>query len=372
MTLKKLIFTNKPGFTSLDIPSKSSSASTKQHVVGHDTVIIYRDKNVIINDKLYYIQVAKKYPNISVFGRLFFKYFLFTVFFGVVICLFSGLYLSSKVLKPIRNISIAVKELTSKSLEKRIPINGPDDELKELSIIFNSMIERLETDFKKQKRFVYDASHELRTPLSVIYGNINMLTRWGKSEPEILDKALLTLKSETENMNELITKLLYLAKSDSEAIELKKAEFTLNTLFKEVVDETLMVHSDYIVTYNCGEEDTLNADYNSIKQVLRIIVDNSIKFSLPPGYITIQAEIKNEGMGITVSDKGCGIPESELKLIFDRFYKVDESRTKATGGLGLGLSIAKQIIQNHNGTIVAKSKSGEGTKIEIVLPIIKG
>lgn len=367
---KKLIFTNKSDLPHLKISIGSRIMNFHENGRGNDISITYINRNLNINGRIYYIQVAKSSAIYKEYGRTMVSSLIFTSILGIIICFLSGKYLSKKILKPIRDISDTVKEITSKNLDKRIPTDGPDDELKDLGDMFNSMIERLELDFEKQKRFVSDASHELRTPLSIIDLKVNMLNRWGKNDPELLSKSLYDIKAEAESMNKLIGNLLYLANSDRNALVLKTEKFYLVELIKELINETLLINSNYIITYNCQKDYILNAEYNSIKQVLRILIDNSIKFSSPPGNISIKAEAMEEGTLINVNDMGCGIPSEFLPYIFDRFYRVDKSRTKSTGGTGLGLAIAKQIIKNHNGTISAESKPSEGTKIEIYLPFL--
>lgn len=169
-------------------------------------------------------------------------------------------------------------------------------------------------------------------------------------------------------MNMLIQNLLYFTKGDNKLLVMKREKLSLSMLLKEVVDETILTHNQFTVAYKGEEYLTINADYNALKQVFRILLDNSIKFSTPPGEILIQTEQKDRGTLIKVMDHGVGIPLECLPYIFDRFYRVDESRSKATGGTGLGLSIAKQIVQSHNGTISAESELGQGTTVAVCIP----
>lgn len=328
---------------------------------------ISTNRTLNIKGKNYYIFVAKDFEDIGSKTEDIAGILITISILGIIVSFVSGSFLSKRLLMPIKDITKTAKEITSKSLNKRIVTNGTKDELTDLADTFNSMIERLEVDFEKQRRFVSDASHELRTPLAVIHGHVNMLNRWGKNDAEQLEKSLKTLKSETENMNKLIENLLYLAKGDNDVLVINKEEFKLYLLFKEVIDETGLSYGQINISYKCPEELKVFADYNKLKQVLRIVVDNSIKYSKDSGQIIIEAQEKGEGILITVTDNGIGIPPESITKIFDRFYRVDESRTKATGGTGLGLSIAKQIIEYHGGRISAESKLGEGTKINIIL-----
>ncbi|WP_297420913.1 HAMP domain-containing sensor histidine kinase [Clostridium sp.] len=363
---KKLLYTSNSSMPQFDVSIQDMVLKYKDPKNEAEISYLTLKDNSI--NRTYYIQVSKNTDYYERYNRLFERSFLFVSILGIIICIASGRYISKSMLKPIRNISSTAKEITSKSLDRRIPVDGPDDELKELSSIFNLMVERLQSDFEKQIRFTSDVSHELRTPLAVILGHINMLKRWGKDDPEVLSNALETLQSETENMGKLIDDLLYLSMSDNNSIAQRKETFSLSILLQEVTDEALLVHADYSILCMCDKDYNITADHNAIKQVLRNLINNSIKYSNPPGNITIVVDRKKEGTSITVSDQGIGIPSEHLPHIFDRFYRVDESRNRSTGGTGLGLSIAKNIIQSHNGTITAYSKPGKGTKFEIYLP----
>lgn len=332
--------------------------------------VIYVDREVAVNGTVYYVQVTKEFEDLGSKPDAIIEILITISILGTLVCFVSGSFLSKKLLRPIQDIAKTTKDITSKSLDKRIVINGADDEIKELADTFNTMIERLETDFEKQKRFVSDASHELRTPLSVIHGHVNMLNRWGKDDPEQLKKSLKTLMFETENMSKLIENLLCLARGDNSSFFVKKEDFSLNLLLKEIIDETLLTYSELKVFYTCDSEIKMFADYNLLKQLLRILIDNSIKFNKDNEPIVINAEKKPEGVLIKVQDNGIGIPSESLPHVFNRFYRVDESRTKTTGGSGLGLSIAKQIVESHEGSISIESKLGEGTSVNVFVPFI--
>ncbi|MFL0198900.1 sensor histidine kinase, partial [Clostridium sp. WILCCON 0269] len=202
----------------------------------------------------------------------------------------------------------------------------------------------------------------------IIHGHVNLLNRWGKNDKMQLNRSLTTLKSETDNMNKLIENLLLLAKGDNNVFVTKKEEILLRPFLKEVVDETLLNHNQTFISYICEDSLKVNGDYNLLKQVVRIFIDNSIKFSTSSEEITIEVKQNDSNTFISVKDKGVGIPSEGLPHIFDRFYRVDESRTKSTGGTGLGLSIAKQIIEAHSGKIYVKSELGKGTNITFTIP----
>lgn len=366
---KKLIYSNEEVKTiKKNYEREDKRKNHKDKTFEHSNGLIYTDRTVSVKGNTYYIQITKAFEDIGSKTGALVEILAITIIFGTLISVFSGLFLSKRLLKPIQDITMAAKEITSKSLDKRISTNGADDELKDLADTFNSMIERLEKDFEKQRRFVSDASHELRTPISVIHGHVNLLNRWGKNDETQLNRSLATLKSETDNMSRLIENLLLLAKGDNNVFNAKKEEIFLNQLLKEVVDETLLSHNDALISYICEDSIKINGDYNLLKQVLRILIDNSIKFSTTYEEITIEAKQNDSETLVGVKDKGVGIPSESLPYIFDRFYRVDESRTKSTGGTGLGLSIAKQIIEVHGGKIFVESELGKGTKVTFTIP----
>lgn len=365
---KKLLYSSNPQLPLMDHILEIKNKGFRTEDFQYERKILYANEMVGTKDSIFYVQVAKDYEDIVDKADMLPGLMIITSIFGTLVSLVSGSFLIKKLLKPVQDIAKTAKEITSKNLDNRIVVDGPDDELKDLADIFNSMIGRLEEDFEKHKRFVSDVSHELRTPLSIIHGHVNMLDRWGKNDPQVLSQSLKTIKLETDNMNMLIQNLLYFTKGDNKSLVMKKENFSLRMLLKEVVDETTLTYSQFAVAHNCEDSLTINADYNALKQVLRILVDNSIKFSTPPGEILIHAEKKDTSTVIMVMDKGIGIPLECLPYIYDRFYRVDESRSKATGGTGLGLSIAKQIVQCHNGTIFTESEFGKGTTVTVCIP----
>lgn len=282
-------------------------------------------------------------------------------FFGILIAFLLARYISSVMLKPVNNIRTTAERISVEDLSQRIPIDGPDDELKELSITFNSMIDRLESSFKSQIQFVSDASHELRTPISVIQGYASLMNRWGKTDPFVLQESIDSIISETEHMSELVKKLLFLARSDRKTVNVKKEHIILNDVVSDIVKDIEVMETGKEIVFERGEDVHIFADSDLIKQLVWIYAENAIKYTKDNGKITFRI-YKDEKYGyFDIEDNGIGIDESDLKNIFDRFYRADKSRNKDIPGTGLGLSIAKWIIENNNGEIEVKSKIGEGS-----------
>lgn len=300
-------------------------------------------------------------------SMLFVKYIEARLFYinvlGVLFAVLIGTYISKVLLRPVRKIRETAERISVEDLSQRITIEGPDDEMKDLSITFNSMIERLERSFEQQSRFVSDASHELRTPISVIKGYANLINRWGKDDPEILQEAVTNILEETDHMSVMIKNLLFLARSDQKRNHVQMCPMSLNDAVKDIArDLGVTEETIEIVTDICDEELIINSDPDLIKQMLWIYTENAVKYTGIKKVISYKLYKENGYACVSVGDNGCGISEEDLPHIFERFYRVDKSRNKEIAGNGLGLSIAKWIIDIHGGVIEIKSVVGQGTE----------
>ena len=280
---------------------------------------------------------------------------------GILGAFLIGQYISRRVLRPVEAIRETAERISIEDLSQRISTEGPDDEMKELTVTFNSMIERLDSSFQKQNQFVSDASHELRTPISVIQGYANLINRWGKSDPDILQESIDSILMETDHMSALIRQLLFLAKSDQNKLNLQKVQLSLNEAAQELVREMELMDMHAEITYLEDDQAEVFADYDLVKQLLWIHGENALKYSGENGKIQIRVW-KDEKYGyVSVEDNGAGIAEEDIPKVFDRFYRADKSRNKEIAGTGLGLAIAKWIMDSHDGEIIVKSRLGEGT-----------
>ncbi|HAA26303.1 MAG TPA: sensor histidine kinase [Ruminiclostridium sp.] len=280
---------------------------------------------------------------------------------------FRGRSMTKNALYPIAEMTRMTKEIKAQNLNLRLNVTNAKDELKELVITFNEMMDRIENAYNKQNQFVSDASHELRTPISVIQGYARMLERWGKEDPEVLAESIEAIRNESENMRELVEKLLFIARNDKDTLNLTMEMFSLSEMMDELVKETRMVDQNHVIESSIEQDVYMNGDRNRIKQAMRIFVDNAQKYTQPGGVIEISLKNSNNTAILSVKDNGCGISAKDLNNIFDRFYRADESRDRNKGGHGLGLSIARIIVLRHGGKIKVKSKPGEGSVFSIML-----
>ena len=314
------------------------------------------------DENQYYMQVYKLLNGNRPYIRELVGRTLLANFIGILAAFFAGSYISRLVLQPVERIRATAERISIEDLSERIDLHEPDDEMRELSVTFNSMIERLEKAFYRQNQFVSDASHELRTPISIIQGYANLINRWGKNNPGILEESIDSILSETEHMNTLIQNLLFLAKSDHRYIPEPMKQISLNNLAKETIKELEFLKKNRTVVYEEVGDVFVEGDEDLLKQLLWIYVDNALKYTAEDGKIYIRVW-KDEVYGyVSVADNGIGIADGEKEKIFDRFYREDKSRNKEIVGTGLGLSIAQRIVKCHKGQVEVESKQGKGSR----------
>ena len=260
-------------------------------------------------------------------------------------------------------------EINATHLDRRISVTSTQKELRTLAQAINAMLDRINAAYRSQMRFVSDASHELRTPIAVIQGYANLLDRWGKDDPATRQEAIDAIRQEADSMKELVEQLLFLARGDNDSMKVSFEPFDLTEVAGEVLRETQMIDQNHVFSAQWALPVPVWADLGLIKQALRVLVDNAIKYTPQGGHITIRAEGADGLARLSVEDEGQGIDSDSLPHIFDRFYRTDESRARQTGGTGLGLSIAKWIADRHGGWFEVTSWPGVGTRITLVLPL---
>lgn len=291
-------------------------------------------------------------------------------FIGLVLISVVGSYRLKRVFKPVYMMTKTAENISINNMEAFIDVTKTKYELKDMAVTFNDMLSRIRTDYDKQKRFVSDVSHELRTPISIVNGYARMLERWGKEDEVILDEAIEAIKSESKNMQVLVENLLTLVRSDSQTLIFEKDSFYINELVTDIIKDMEMIDNrQHIFSMEVEPSIEVCLDYAKVKQTIRIFVDNAIKYTQKGGKITLKLKKEYDSVKISIEDTGIGISKEDLPFLFDRFYRADASRTRETGGHGLGLSIAKAMIIGQNGRIRVKSREHEGSKFIIILPL---
>lgn len=356
--------------------SRENKGGSMEYILENDT-----DQQFMLMTN--HLQTAQGHYRIQAFkmigdGRYMMREFLMKMLvvdvLGIFCAFLIGKSISRRMLKPVEAIRTAAERISIEDLSQRISTEGPEDEMKELTITFNSMIDRLDTAFQRQNQFISDASHELRTPIAVIQGYANLINRWGKSDPEVLQESIDSILTETDHMSALIRQLLFLAKSDQSRLHVQKDKVSLNEIAGEMVREMALLQEDRTITFTEEAKVEIFADYDLIKQLLWIHGENALKYS--DGKIEVKVWEDEKYGFVSVTDHGVGIAVEDLPKIFDRFYRVDKSRNKEISGTGLGLAIARWIVDCHDGDILVESKVGEGTvftdKFPLLVPETKG
>lgn len=237
----------------------------------------------------------------------------------------------------------------------------------------NKSISPIKEAFDKQKQFISDASHELKTPLTVINTNTDVLLSNSEDIIKNQCKWIYYIKSEVERMTKLTNDLLYLAQVDHSDIRFIFNDFNFSETVEEVIltMEALIYENNLLFYYDIEPDVISYGNTEQIKQVTMILLDNALKYTNSKGKIDLYLKKYNNKAVMTISNTGRGIPEEHLNHVFDRFYRIDKSRSKESGGYGLGLAIAKTIIEQHGGKISAKSNANENTIFTVEIPSIK-
>ena len=278
-----------------------------------------------------------------------------------------GLLVSARALVPVRRVSATARRIAATGdYAQRVPSPRTRDEIGELVATFNDLIERVEHSLDEQRQFLADTSHELRSPLTVIRANLGFL--WRETDQETRSDCLRETEAEAGRMSRLVSDLLLLGQAEA-ADFLQRAPFPLDQLVAEVGDQASALADGRTLTVSAGEPLLLSGDRDRIKQLLWNLVDNALRYTPRGGAIALSARREDDWAELIVADEGPGIGAEHLPHIFDRFYRVDRARSRATGGAGLGLAIVKHIAQAHGGTVSVESAVGRGTTFRVRLPI---
>ncbi|WP_436952126.1 HAMP domain-containing sensor histidine kinase [Staphylococcus shinii] len=296
-------------------------------------------------------------------------YFI-ALIFGVIATFITAIisyFFSSQITKPLILMSNKMQQIRRDGFQEKVELSTNYEETDNLIATFNEMMFQLEESFNQQRQFVEDASHELRTPLQIIQGHLNLINRWGKKDPAILEESLDISLEEMSRITKLVEELLLLTKENSNSRDGDIENVEINAEITSRIKSLKQLHEDYTFEFDAYPK-TLNIkiDRYQLEQVLIIFIDNAMKYDQVNKHIHIQTKLRNKQISIEITDHGVGIPKEDIEFIFDRFYRVDKSRSRKLGGNGLGLSIAKKIIELNHGKIHVDSVVGQHTTFKII------
>lgn len=285
---------------------------------------------------------------------------------GLALVALVGYLFSRRALRPVERLTTLATRISDTDLSRRLEGASSPDEIGRLAQAFNHMLDRLEVAFKRQTRFVSDASHELKTPLAVISGYADLLQRWAAQDPQVRDEAVSTIDREVTRMQRLVQDLLFLARG-AEGLRLELSRLDLGELVGETVTEARALPGTARLVDETCEAVPARGDWDLLKQLLWILVDNAFKYGGEQGTVHVLARKGSPGAVLEVRDEGPGMSVEVRERAFERFYRADEART-AGSGVGLGLSIAREIAEAHQAAIEIAAEEGKGTTVRLLLP----
>lgn len=295
-------------------------------------------------------------------------------FIPLILLSFAGGYIiAGRMLRPLKKLNNATKDINAKNLNTQILHDNTGDEISELIENFNSMILRLNESFDSQKQFVENASHELKTPLSIIKTNLEFAKMDGKLSKNELNEMFGKVIESTNFMNYMIEDLLLLSLLENQ-VNFEKVDII--GLIRECIKDLDIITNQKNIKINLdfkfdgSEKIFVLGNKVLLHRAISNIIENATKYSFIGKSVDILVSKSNTEIEISVQDQGIGISKEDLPKIFDRFYRADKSRSKKTGGSGLGLSIAKKIIELHKGTIKVESEQSIGTTFILTIPLV--
>lgn len=282
-----------------------------------------------------------------------------------------GLFLAGRALGPVDYMTRAAQAIGADDLTRRLEVPPHRDEVGRLAVTFNQMLDRLEGAFQRQRQFTADASHELRTPLTMLASQVDVTLARARSAAQYR-RVLTSMREDITRMNALVSELLLLARADAGQEVLGRERLALESLVDDVLLSMMPLAQTRGIRLERGEGRPvlLEGDQTRLTQLVINLVDNALKYTPAGGTVTATVDQDGPWAVLRVADTGVGIALEHLPHLFERFYRADQARARAEGGVGLGLAIAQWIAQAHGGTIEVTSQVGHGTTVTVRLPLV--
>lgn len=282
-----------------------------------------------------------------------------------------GLILANRALAPVTQITRTARQISAEDLSQRLNLNLPDDEIGQLAHTFDDMLERLDQSFRREQQLTADVSHELRTPLGLLKAQLSLARARPRRQDELL-QMMAAMEADVDRLAEIMERTLLLARVEQQGV-VKKEMIFLDELLAHIIDQFMPKAQARNIALNFRFTEQIdwqmlgNGPY--LEQVFTNLLQNALDHTPRGGQITISATRDWQQFSIAIQDTGPGIPPEHQRHIFERYYRVDSARTRATGGLGLGLSIAQTIVQAHGGKITVENASQAGAIFTVILPV---
>ena len=332
----------------------------------------FYSQRIVVERKAYTVQVASLMNEAyEALGRFRWMLLLATPLL-LILASVGGYWLSSRALAPVDGISRAAQRISIENLDERLKVPETGDQLQRLSETLNAMLSRLAKSVQQMKQFTADASHELRAPVSLIRTTAEVaVQKRDRLAGEYL-QAIDEILEEAERTSQVVDSLMLLARADSgkEAVEFSAADMcAIVRSAAEQGEKLARIHALQFSAHVPHDAIWIQADADALRRALLILIDNAAKYTAAGGAITMDSEVRDGFAVASVTDTGIGIAEDDVCHIFDRFWRADRARSREHGGAGLGLSIAKWIVEMHQGAIGVESKLGKGSTFWIRVPL---
>jgi heavy metal sensor kinase len=321
------------------------------------------------NDPRYVVEVGVSTASIAALLRQILWLTAIGLPFMVLLAVSGGYLLVKRALAPVASMAGKAELITHHNLAERLPVVRTGDELERLALSLNRMISRLDDAFQQSKRFAADASHELRTPLTVLRTELENLARNPQPGPDPFER-LGSLLQPVERVSETVERLFALSRLDAGEAQAEWIPIDLGELVASTVDQMLLLAADKGIKVTCEAQQrvVVRGDRSRLKQIVVNLLDNAIKYTPPGGSVHLHVTLSDGQAMLSVEDSGIGIPAEALPHVFERFYRVDTTRSSETGGAGLGLAIVKTICDAHGAAVRVASALGRGSSFQVTFP----
>ena len=371
-TSRELIFQTQQWQDSLQVSStletKFVPLSTGEESIQVTMPILSRTNRLLIG----HLQIINRMAKLTEMKKQLQKLYIQLLIMEALVAIGLAYFISRLISKPIEQIHDIIASINEDNIDsKRLIIPKKNDEFAVVSQQFNELLDKISFYISQQKHFVEDVSHELRTPVAIVEGHLKLLNRWGKDDPEVLEESLEASLAEIKRMKTLVQEMLDLSRAPQVREQYKDATTEVVDTLTQIVANFKVLYPDFTFVLDIDSKaDLLSPIYrNHFEQVIIILLDNAVKYSTNRKEIIVSLSTVADQVEIGIQDFGMGLSEEDKKKVFSRFYRVDKARSRERGGNGLGLSIAKELIEGYNGSISLTSHLDQGTVFKVKLPI---
>jgi heavy metal sensor kinase len=353
-------------------PSWSSHIETARQVPlpGGRKILLTASEVQTAGGARYLVETGAPMDDVQAHLRQWLMFLLVVLPVVAMLAVGGGAFLVKRALSPVDRIAASAQRISSQNLSERLPVTRTGDELERLSIALNHMVQRLDEAFQYSRRFMADASHELRTPLTVLRGELESFIQ----EPTLASEWRERLGSaleEVERLTGIVEGLFAISRLDAGEAAAEWVKLDLARLTAATADQMSLLAEDKNIQVTCSAAEPVwvEGDQARLKQVVVNLLDNAIKYTLQGGAVALSVSAIDSKAVLEVADNGIGIPAESLSRVFDRFFRVDQARSRELGGAGLGLSIVKSICTAHHGRVEVSSLPGQGSRFRVELPL---